>query len=96
MRWKEGDTAIVSITKRFPKPSSIHWYGLRVPLNMDGVPGFSFPGIAPGGTFVYRLPLRHAGTFWYHGHSGFQEQIGLYGAIVIDPLTGYAQPLERD
>ena len=96
LHWKEGDTAIVSVTNRLPEPSSIHWHGLRVPSNMDGVPGFSFPGIAPGGTFVYRLPLRHAGTFWYHGHSGFQEQTGLYGAIVIDPLAGYAQPFERD
>ena len=63
---------------------------------MDGVPGLSFPGIAPGETFVYRFPVHQSGTYWYHSHSEFQEQTGLYGAIVIDPKGGYAQPFDRD
>ena len=63
---------------------------------MDGVPGLSFPGIAPGETFVYRIPLHQSGTYWYHSHSGFQEQTGLYGAIVVEPRAGYAQAFDRD
>lgn len=96
LRWREGDNVAVSVTNRLSEPTSIHWHGLRVSSGMDGVPGFSFPGIAPGDTFVYRLPLRESGTFWYHGHSGFQEQSGLYGAIVIDPRKGYRQFFDRD
>lgn len=63
---------------------------------MDGVPGLSFPGIAPGETFVYHIPIHQSGPYWYHSHSGFQEQTGLYGAIVIDPAAGYAQAFDRD
>ncbi|MGH8336358.1 MAG: multicopper oxidase domain-containing protein, partial [Gammaproteobacteria bacterium] len=63
---------------------------------MDGVPGISFPGIAPGGTFTYRFPVRQSGTYWYHGHTGFQEQIGLYGAIVIEPAGGEQIRADRD
>ena len=96
LHWREGDTVTVAVTNRLTEPTSIHWHGLRVPAAMDGVPGFSFPGIPPGGTFVYRLPLLQAGTYWYHGHSGGQEQRGLYGAIVIDPRQGYPQPFDRD
>ena len=64
---------------------TIHWHGLLVPFQMDGVPGVSFPGIDPGETFVYEFPLTHSGTFWYHSHSGMQEAEGLFGPIVIDP-----------
>ena len=66
--------------------SSIHWHGLLLPGEMDGVPGFNgFPGIPAGETFTYRFPLRQTGTYWYHAHSGGQEQEGLYGAMIVDP-----------
>src|SRR6478736_554667 len=74
---------------RTPKPS-------RNGTPMDGVPGLSFNGIAPGETYIYRFPVHQSGTYWYHSHSGFQEQTGVYGPIVIDPRGGYAQPFDRD
>ena len=96
LRWREGDTVTLAVTNRLPKPSSIHWHGVRVPSPMDGVPGLSFSGIAPGETFVYRFPVHQSGTYWYHSHTMFQEQTGLYGAIVIEPKSGYAQSFDRD
>ncbi|MSP00945.1 MAG: copper resistance system multicopper oxidase [Acetobacteraceae bacterium] len=96
LRWREGDTVTLAVTNRLSEPSSIHWHGIRTPTHMDGVPGFSFAGIAPGETFTYRFPVPQSGTYWYHGHSGFQEQSGLYGAIVVEPRAGYAQAFDRD
>jgi CopA family copper-resistance protein len=96
LRWQEGDTVTLAVTNRLSEPTSIHWHGIRSPSPMDGVPGLSFSGIAPGETFVYRIPVHQSGTYWYHSHSGFQEQTGLYGAIVIDPKAGYAQAFDRD
>ena len=96
LRWREGETVSIAVTNRLREHTSIHWHGVRVPSAMDGVPGMSFPGIAPGATFIYRFPVTQAGTYWYHGHSGFQEQIGLYGAIVIEPRAGYTMPFDRD
>jgi CopA family copper-resistance protein len=78
------------------EPTSIHWHGVRTPSDMDGVPGLSFPGIAPGETFVYRFPVHQHGTYWYHSHSGFQEQTGHYGALIIDPKGGEAVQYDRD
>lgn len=85
LRWKEGETVTIRVTNRMRHVTSIHWHGVLVPFRMDGVPGMSFAGIAPGQTFVYRFQVRQAGTYWYHSHSGMQEQTGLYGAIVIEP-----------
>ena len=85
LRWREGDTVTLDVTNRLEVASSIHWHGLRLPADMDGVPGLSFRGIAPGETFTYRFPVRQSGTYWYHSHSGFQDQQGLSGAIVISP-----------
>lgn len=85
LRWREGDTVTLAVTNHLPETTSIHWHGILLPFQMDGVPGISFDGIAPGETFTYRFPLRQSGTYWYHGHSHFQEQTGLYGAIIIDP-----------
>lgn len=85
LRWREGDTVTIAVTNRLAETSSIHWHGIRLPAQMDGVPGLSFAGIAPGETFVYRFPVRQSGTYWYHAHSGFQEQTGLYGPLIIDP-----------
>jgi CopA family copper-resistance protein len=94
LRWREGDTVRLAVTNRLEETSSIHWHGIRSPSEMDGVPGLSFLGIRPGETFVYRFPIRQSGTYWYHSHSRFQEQTGLYGAIIIDPQDRH--PVEYD
>jgi FtsP/CotA-like multicopper oxidase with cupredoxin domain len=85
LKWREGDTVTVAVTNHLPEATSIHWHGVRVPAEMDGVPGLSFAGIAPGKTFVYRIPVLQNGTYWYHSHHGGQEQVGLLGALVIEP-----------
>ena len=85
LRWQEGDTVDVTVHNRLPVMSAIHWHGLILPSNMDGVPGLSFDGIPPGGSYRYRFTLKQSGTYWYHAHAGFQEQQGVYGAIVINP-----------
>lgn len=74
LRWREGDLVTLAVTNCLKERTSIHWHGVRVPPEMDGVPGVSFPGIPPGETFVYRIPVRQSGTYWYHSHSGAQEQ----------------------
>ena len=94
LRLREGDDVTIAVTNRLAATSSIHWHGLRVPAAMDGVPGLSFAGIAPGETFVYRFPVRQRGTYWYHAHSGFQEQTGLYGPLIIEPKG--ADPIAYD
>jgi CopA family copper-resistance protein len=87
LRWREGDTVTVRAANRLRDGhASIHWHGILLPANMDGVPGLSFNGIAPGETYVYRFKVRQGGTYWYHSHSAFQEQLGLYGALIIDPI----------
>lgn len=88
IRMREGETVRLSVTNRLNEQTSIHWHGLLVPFDMDGVPGVSFPGIDPGQTFVYEFPLIQSGTYWYHSHSGMQEAMGHYGPIVIDPAGG--------
>jgi len=95
LRWRQGDTVVLNVTNRLGVPTSIHWHGIRSPANMDGVPGLSFPGIMPGETFTYRIPVRQSGTYWYHSHSAFQEQTGVYGPIVIEPRAGYPAAFDR-
>ena len=85
LKWREGDTVTIAVTNRLKVPTSIHWHAIRLPSDMDGVPGLSFSGIAPGETFSYRIPVVQSGTYWYHSHSRFQEQTGLSGALIIDP-----------
>ena len=87
LRWKEGDTVTVRVSNGLGEMSSIHWHGIVLPANMDGVPGLSFHGIRPGDTYAYRFRVKQSGTYWYHSHSGFQEQRGLYGPLIIDPLA---------
>ncbi len=87
IRLREGQTARLSVTNTLDEDTSIHWHGLLLPFQMDGVPGISFPGIRPRETFVYEFPVRQHGTYWYHSHSNMQEAIGLYGPLIIDPLT---------
>jgi CopA family copper-resistance protein len=96
LRWRQGDTVVLNVTNRLKVPTSIHWHGVRTPSAMDGVPGLSFHGIAPGENFTYRIPLHQSGTYWYHSHSGFQEQTGLYGALIIEPKAGYPVAFDRD
>jgi len=98
LRWREGDTVTLRVTNLLPETSSIHWHGLILPSAMDGVPGIAngFNGIKSGETFIYRFPVVQSGTYWYHSHSGFQEQTGLYGAIIIDPREPDPVPYDRD
>jgi CopA family copper-resistance protein len=94
LRWKEGERVTLNVTNNLQHDSSIHWHGLILPPDMDGVPGISFDGIQPGETFEYSFDVQQSGTYWYHSHSGFQEQTGLYGAIIIDPKE--PDPVEYD
>ena len=96
LKCREGDTVTIALTNHLPVETSIHWHGMRVPSSMDGVPGLSFAGIAPGKTFVYRFPLPQNGTYWYHSHSGFQEQTGLIGALIIEPKDKDPIACDRD
>nr|WP_315528721.1 copper resistance system multicopper oxidase [uncultured Achromobacter sp.] len=96
LRWREGDRVTLRVTNRLSEDTSIHWHGIILPTGMDGVPGLSFPGIAPGETFTYQFDVGQSGTYWYHSHSGFQEQTGLYGAIVIDPKRPDPVRADRD
>lgn len=94
LRWREGDEITIHVTNNLDEDSSIHWHGIILPTAMDGVPGISFDGIAPGKTFTYKFKVVQSGTYWYHSHSGFQEQMGIYGAIVIEPKE--KEPFEYD
>ncbi len=96
LRWREGDEAVLTVRNDLAVDSSIHWHGLILPPGMDGVPGISFDGIRPGESFTYRFPIHQSGTYWYHSHSGFQEQTGLYGAIVIDPRESEPFSCDRE
>ncbi len=96
LRWRQGDTVTLRVTNRMRTSTSIHWHGLILPYQMDGVPGISFEGIAPGETFTYRFKVQQTGTYWYHSHTGFQEQTGMYGAIIIDPDATEFMRVDRD
>ena len=98
LRWREGDTVTLRVTNRLPETTSIHWHGIILPSAMDGVPGIAdgFHGIAPGETFTYRFKVRQSGTYWYHSHSGFQEQTGLYGPLIIEPREPEPFTYDRD
>ena len=96
LRWHEGDTVTLRVTNRLAEETSIHWHGILLPFDMDGVPGISFKGIPPGETFTYRFKVAQTGTYWYHSHSGMQEQTGMYGAIVIEAAEGETIRADRD
>ena len=96
LRLREGEDAVIAVTNRLNEPTSIHWHGLRLPADQDGVPGLSFRGIATGETFTYRFPVRQAGTYWYHSHSGMQEQTGLIGALILEPRDGERIAADRE
>ena len=96
LRWKEGEEVTINVTNRLNEDTSIHWHGILLPFQMDGVPHISFAGIKPGETFTYRFKVRQAGTYWYHSHSGGQEQEGMYAPIVIEPAAGEHHKAARD
>jgi CopA family copper-resistance protein len=96
LRFREGDAVTVNVTNRLDEPTSIHWHGVRLPNNMDGVPGLTFKGIMPGETFTYRFPIIQSGTYWYHSHSGMQEQTGLYGPLIFEPKAREPYAYDRD
>ncbi len=102
LRWKEGTTVALRVRNELPRGSihgpdtSVHWHGILLPANMDGVPGMSFDGIRPGESYLYRFQVRQSGTYWYHSHSGFQEQGGMYGPLIIDPIEPEPFAFDRD
>ena len=96
LRWREGDEVTIHVANQMSQPTSIHWHGIILPWQMDGVPGLSFDGIAPGSSFTYRFKLRQSGTYWYHSHSGLQEQLGHYGALIIDPVEPERHSYDRE
>ena len=96
LRWREGDTVTLRVRNRLKDSTSIHWHGILLPANMDGVPGLSFHGIEPGGVYVYQFKVRQNGTYWYHSHSGLQEQAGVYGPLVIDAKQPEPFQYDRD
>jgi CopA family copper-resistance protein len=96
LRWREGDRVTLRVTNHLAHDSSIHWHGIILPTGMDGVPGLSFDGIKPGETFEYQFDVNQSGTYWYHSHSGFQEQTGMYGAIAIEPKEPDPVSYDRD
>ncbi|MEB3416530.1 copper resistance system multicopper oxidase [Alteriqipengyuania sp. WL0013] len=96
VRLRQGQNVRLDVTNTLDEDSSIHWHGLLVPFQFDGVPGVSFPGIRPGETFTYEFPIRQAGTYWWHSHSGLQEQMGHYGPIVVEAADGSDARFDRD
>jgi CopA family copper-resistance protein len=96
LHWREGDQLRLRVTNQLAEDTSLHWHGIVLPAAMDGVPGISFHGIKPGESFDYAFTVRQSGTYWYHSHSGFQEQTGNYGALVIHPREPDPLACERD
>jgi len=96
LRWKEGEDVTINVTNNLTVDTSIHWHGLIVPFQQDGVPSISYDGIRPGETFTYNFKIRQSGTYWFHSHSGFQEPDGAYGAIVIEPTGREPFKYDRD
>jgi FtsP/CotA-like multicopper oxidase with cupredoxin domain len=97
LRFREGDTAVITVRNRLKEEStSVHWHGILLPNEMDGVPYITTPPIPAGGEHVFTFTLRHAGTYWYHSHTGLQEQLGMYGPIVVEPAQGEVHQSDRD
>ena len=96
IRFREGEMATINVINRLDEPTSIHWHGIRLPNSMDGVPGLTFKGIMPGEAFTYRFPIVQSGTYWYHSHSGMQEQTGLYGPLIFEPKAKESYTYDRD
>jgi len=96
LRFQEGEEVVLNVTNALDTDSSLHWHGFILPYTMDGAPGFGFAGIKPGETFTYRFKIQQSGTYWYHSHSDMQEQAGLYGPIIIEPVKPEPYRYDRD
>src|SRR5690606_7177987 len=96
LHFKEGDHVTINVYNKLDKETAIHWHGMILPWQMDGVLGVNQRGIQPGGMFKYQFTLRQSGTYWYHAHAGLQEQQGLYGAFIVDPLKLPAYHYSKD
>ncbi|MGH8272835.1 MAG: copper resistance system multicopper oxidase, partial [Gammaproteobacteria bacterium] len=96
LHWREGEHVVIHVTNKLKVPTSVHWHGILLPAAMDGVPGISYMGIAPGTTFTYRFTVKQSGTYWYHSHTAGQEQEGLYGALEIAPKKPEPYRYDRD
>ncbi len=96
LRFREGETVTINVRNTLREATSIHWHGILLPNAMDGVPGLTFRGIMPGETFTYRYPVRQSGTYWYHSHSGMQEQTGMYGPLIFEPRAREPYAYQRD
>lgn len=96
LRMREGDMVTINVTNRLREPTSLHWHGIILPNAMDGVPGLTFRGIMPGETFTYRFPVQQSGTYWYHSHSGDQEQTGMFGALMLSPRQKEPYAFDRE
>jgi L-ascorbate oxidase len=96
LHFREGEEVTINVTNTLDVDTSLHWHGLVLPFRQDGVPDISFDGIKAGGTFTYRFPIRQSGTYWFHSHTGFQEQEGMYGSIIIAPKTPENFSYDRD
>lgn len=97
LEFTEGDTAVIHVENKLDKPTSVHWHGLLLPPDMDGVPGLGgFDAIPAGERFTYQFDLRQNGTYWYHAHSGTQEQEGHYGALIVHPKAAGPVQADRD
>ncbi len=96
LRLREGETVTINVRNTLRETTSIHWHGTLLPNAMDGVPGLTFRGIKPGETFTYSFPVRQSGTYWYHSHSGMQEQTGLYGPLIFEPRAPEPNKYDRD
>ena len=96
LHWRQGDVVTLKVTNNLPDLTGMHWHGIILPNDMDGVPGLEFPGIKSGETFTYRFPVLQSGTYWYHSHMGYQEQKGLAGALVIEPAGEPLVKADRD
>jgi CopA family copper-resistance protein len=96
LRLREGDDVTINVTNKLLEASSVHWHGIKLPNPMDGVPGLTFAGIPPGQTFTYRFPIQQSGTYWYHSHSGMQEQTGLFGPLIFEPQSPEPYHYDRD
>lgn len=96
LHFKEGDKVTIHVHNRLDKETALHWHGVLVPWQMDGVLGINQKGIPPGGVFHYQFTVKQSGTYWYHAHAGLQEQQGLYGAFIIDPLKSPSYRYNKD